>query len=72
MKIYINGQVFKLSHLPSPINITSVLTATLPDSQQQQSFALALNGNFIGREDYCATFIQSNDSIDVLFPIVGG
>tara|TARA_R110000796_G_scaffold49912_4_gene118537 strand:+ start:679 stop:897 length:219 start_codon:yes stop_codon:yes gene_type:complete len=72
MKIYINGQVFKLSHLPRPINITSVLTATLPDSQQQQSFALALNGNFIGREDYCATFIQSNDSIDVLFPIVGG
>lgn len=72
MKIYINGQVFELSHLAAPINITSALKATLPDSQQQQSFALALNGDFIGREDYYTTFIQSDDSIDVLFPIVGG
>ena len=72
MKIYINGQVFELSHLAAPINITSALKATLPGSQQQQSFALALNGDFVGKDDYANTVLKSNDSIDILFPIVGG
>jgi sulfur carrier protein len=49
-----------------------VLTKTLPKKQQQQSFALALNGDFVGRDEYQNTFVSDNDSIDVLFPIVGG
>jgi len=72
MKIYINGQVFELSHLPTPMNITSVLATSLPNNLQQLSFALALNGDFIGREAYDTTHVQHHDSIDLLFPIVGG
>ena len=54
------------------MNITSVLATSLPDKQQQLSFALALNGDFIGREAYDTTHVQHHDSIDLLFPIVGG
>lgn len=72
MKIYINGNVFQLPQSLEPTNIEMVISKTLPVSQQQQSFALALNGDFIGREDYQKTPVSDNDSIDLLFPIVGG
>ncbi len=72
MKIYINGNAFQLPQSLEPTNIEMVISKTLPVSQQQQSFALALNGDFIGREDYQKTLVSDNDSIDLLFPIVGG
>lgn len=72
MKIYINGNCTELPNSPSEKSLTEVLTQVLPKNQQQQSFALALNGNFIGRVDYPNTQVCHNDSIDLLFPIVGG
>ena len=72
MKIYINGNAFELPHSGEPTTIDRVISKTLPKSQQLQSFALALNGNFVGREDYHHTSVSDNDSIDLLFPIVGG
>jgi len=72
MKIYINGNSFQLARSLEPSNIEMVISQTLPASQQQQSFALALNGDFIAREDYPKTPVSDNDSIDLLFPIVGG
>ncbi len=72
MKIYINGNAFELPHSAEPSHIDEVISKALPKNQQQQSFALALNGNFVGREDYHHTKVCDNDSIDLLFPIVGG
>lgn len=72
MKIYINGDAFELSTTSKQSCIDMVLAKVLPVNKQQQSFALALNGEFIGREDYQYTAVNENDSIDVLFPIVGG
>ncbi|TWX68920.1 sulfur carrier protein ThiS [Colwellia sp. C1TZA3] len=72
MKIYINGNAFELPNASVPSSIDKVLTKTLSLSQQQQSFALALNGDFVGRADYPITHVSDNDSIDLLFPIVGG
>ncbi len=72
MKIYLNGKVFDLSHLPSPITIEQTLPETLPKNQLQQSFALALNSEFVGKDDYAVTNIKNGDSIDILFPVVGG
>lgn len=72
MKIYINGDSFELPTTSKQSCIDKVLAKFLPVNKQQQSFALALNGEFIGREDYQYTAVNENDSIDVLFPIVGG
>lgn len=72
MQIYINGNTVKLIEDVAPINIQVALEKSLPESQQQQSFALALNGDFIGKDDYAITELKNNDSIDILFPIVGG
>jgi sulfur carrier protein len=72
MNIYINGNPFEFINAAEPYSIDKVLAKALPLSQQQQSFALALNGDFVGQADYCNTPVSDNDSIDLLFPIVGG
>lgn len=72
MKIYINGNAVEITSSTKPIDIDWVISKVLPTSQQQQSFALALNGDFVGRDDYRKTYVNHNDSIDLLFPIVGG
>ena len=72
MKIYINGNAVELPPSTKPTNIDWVISKVLPTSQQQQSFALALNGDFVGRDDYRKTYVNDNDSIDLLYPIVGG
>ena len=72
MKIYINGNAVELLPSTKPIDIDWVISKVLPTSQQEQSFALALNGDFVGRDDYRQTYVNDNDSIDLLFPIVGG
>lgn len=72
MKIYINGEAVELADCSEPTSIQVALITALSENQLQQSFALALNGDFIGKDDYANTELKSNDSIDLLFPIVGG
>jgi len=72
MKIYINGDAVELADCSVPTSIQATLIKALPENQLQQSFALALNGEFVGKDDYANTVLKSNDSIDILFPIVGG
>ncbi|MBA6351923.1 sulfur carrier protein ThiS [Colwellia sp. BRX9-1] len=67
---FINGQVITIAS-KTP-NISMALLHYLTPEQQKQSFAVALNGDFIGKADYQKTTINQEDSIDVLFPIQGG
>ncbi len=69
MNIYINGQ--KIS-LVTDNSLSKALAQFLTIEQQQLSFAVALNGDFVGKEYYSATQLNNNDSIDILFPIQGG
>tara|TARA_B110000881_G_scaffold215044_1_gene228452 strand:- start:739 stop:954 length:216 start_codon:yes stop_codon:yes gene_type:complete len=71
MSIFINGQSYKTADLITN-TLQSALFLFLTDEQQKQSYAVALNGEFIGKSDYSLTKINSRDSIDVLFPIQGG
>jgi len=71
MSIFINGQSYKSTDLITN-TLQSALFLFLTDEQQKQSYAVALNGKFIGKSDYSLTKINSRDSIDVLFPIQGG
>ncbi len=70
MKIYINGQSIKLAENSS--TLAEALTLFLAPHQQHQSFAVALNSEFVGRTCYQQTLLQEGDSVDVLFPIQGG
>lgn len=70
MKFFINGQAITIA--TESANIIIALQHYLTPEQHQQSFAVALNGHFIGKTDYQHTHVNQGDSIDLLFPIQGG
>jgi len=74
MNIFINGESLSLNSIndKAEIFISHALEAFLNDYQQQTTFAVALNSDFIGRDQYGQTPLKEGDSIDVLFPIQGG
>ncbi|MBL4910903.1 MAG: sulfur carrier protein ThiS [Alteromonadaceae bacterium] len=65
LTITINGQVFEFN---GETNLATALVCYQLDS----TFACAVNGVFIGKDQYQQTLLTSGDSIDVLVPIVGG
>jgi sulfur carrier protein len=70
MNIFINGDRFSVEHTEAFVH--HALALFLSEEQQDTTFAVALNSDFIGRGDYHNTIIKEGDSIDVLFPIQGG
>lgn len=70
MNIHINGQVYPLSH-EDKITISAALAMYFIEPQQS-TFAVALNGDFVSRDDYDQTCVKNGDSVDVLLPIQGG
>ena len=74
MKIFMNGQAIEISIKAAAENQNMLIALQhyLTPEQQQQSFAVALNGDFVGKDDYQQTIVNQGDSIDVLFPIQGG
>ena len=71
MQLFINGQPYNIANKFNQ-NIGQALTLYLDEDQLKRSFAVALNGDFVGKSDYETTTIKANDSIDILFPIQGG
>lgn len=76
MKVHINGEALMLQSndisKKSKANLTDVLAQYLTSRQQKMSFAVALNSDFVSKSQYSSTLLNDGDSIDVLFPIVGG
>ena len=70
MNFNINGKAYPLSH-EADTNISLALTLYFI-KPEQSTFAVALNGHFVGKADYDTTLIKSGDSLDVLQPIQGG
>jgi sulfur carrier protein len=70
MNIHINGKAYPL-HNEAGISVTTALTLHFIEPQQS-TFAVALNGGFVGKTDYETTLVQHGDSLDVLQPIQGG
>ena len=70
MNIHINGKAYALGH-ENHISVSSALTLHFIE-QQQSTFAVALNGDFVGKTDYDTTMVKNGDSLDVLQPIQGG
>lgn len=70
MNIHINGQAYPLAH-EARITVTAALALYFIEPQQS-TFAVALNGDFVSKDDYDKTFVNNGDSLDVLQPIQGG
>ncbi|MBL4900145.1 MAG: sulfur carrier protein ThiS [Colwellia sp.] len=70
MNIHINGKTYSLGN-ETHISVCSALTLHFIEPQQS-TFAVALNGDFIGKSDYDTTMVNNGDSLDVLMPIQGG
>jgi len=66
MQLLVNGE---------PINLES--DKSLSDLLQQlgysgETFAVALNGDFVPRATYEQTSLNAGDSLDIVAPVVGG
>lgn len=70
MNIHINGKAYPITTAES-INVSTALSLHF-ETPQQSTFAVALNGDFVGKDDYDTTLMKSGDSLDVLQPIQGG
>lgn len=70
MNIYINGQPIRITH--DQATILHALQQFLTNEQLKQTFAAALNGEFVSKTSYQDIVLNNGDSIDVLFPIQGG
>lgn len=70
MNIHINGKAYALEH-EARISVSAALNLYFIEPQQS-TFAVALNGDFVGRADYDTTLVSNGDSLDVLQPIQGG
>lgn len=71
MKIRINGHVYDITLLKEQ-NVKQALKLFLNKYQNKGTFAVALNGSFVNKNDYQQTSLFENDQLDVLFPIQGG
>lgn len=70
MNIHINGELLSLTNKEQ--SVAGALDVYLTAQQALLSFAVALNGEFVSKDDYATTALSSGDSLDVLFPIQGG
>ena len=68
--IHINGELHAFE--AGQVETLAHALALFFNGQAQSTFALALNGNFVGKSDYASTPVSSGDSIDIMLPIQGG
>jgi len=70
IELHINGQQFSFDS--TDVETLEQALSVYFENKQQSTFALALNGEFVGKEAYKNTRISTGDSIDIMFPIQGG
>ena len=70
MKIFINGTALTLD--TEQVVVADALSLFRQQSSLPALFALALNGNFVGQQQYASTLLNAGDSIDIFSPIQGG
>ena len=66
MLVTINGETKRFSETDSLAELLLQL------GYSGETFAVALNGDFVARADYDRTKISSDDCLDVVAPVVGG
>ncbi|WP_416307625.1 sulfur carrier protein ThiS [Neptunicella sp. SCSIO 80796] len=68
MTFNINGDIFTVADIQTPLTLTGLLQRYNP----QSPYAVAINGEFVSQSDYPKIMVNSQDLIDVVSPIFGG
>ncbi len=66
MQIFVNGEG---QAIECPTDLASLLQLL---GYSGDTFAVAVNGDFVPRSDYLHTKIKDGDALDVVAPVVGG
>ncbi|SDZ74968.1 sulfur carrier protein ThiS [Microbulbifer marinus] len=66
MQIFVNGQA---QSVECPNDLKSLLQQL---GYRGETFAVALNGDFVPRENYLHIELKDGDALDVVAPVVGG
>ncbi|AMX02855.1 sulfur carrier protein ThiS [Microbulbifer thermotolerans] len=66
MRIFVNGEARIVEGSP---DLASLLQQM---EYSGETFAVAVNGDFVPRSEYPRTQIQDGDTLDVVAPVVGG
>ena len=66
IEIIVNGE---RKTIPGGLSVKEAIRAL---AYTTEGFALALNGTFVAINAYESTFIQANDSMEILSPVQGG
>lgn len=67
MQLMVNGESVTIQH--SEKNIAGVLQQL---GYSGETFAVALNGDFVARATYGDVALKDGDSLDIVAPVVGG
>jgi sulfur carrier protein len=66
MQILING---KPQQLEQSLDLYALLQTL---GYNGSTFAVALNGDFVARENYVQVIVNDKDALDIVAPVVGG
>ena len=66
MNLMVNGEPKELESVTTVAAVLEVL------GYEGESFAVALNGDFVPRSQYTEQTVQDGDQLEVLFPMRGG
>ncbi|MFC6635202.1 sulfur carrier protein ThiS [Microbulbifer taiwanensis] len=66
MQIFVNGEGHSFER---PTDLSNLLQQL---GYSGETFAVALNGDFVPRASYLQTEIKDGDALDVVAPVVGG
>lgn len=77
IKIIINGNHYNIAEGASIAQAITLLKSTYAEPKsgndnEEKSFVIALNQNFLPRSQYQNTQLQDNDAIELLSPMAGG
>ena len=70
MRIQVNGELMQLDPAAEGARSISSLLGQL--GYRGETFAVALNGDFVARADYSQTQLAEGDALDIVAPVVGG
>ena len=61
-----------INNIETEVADDSSLACVVEQFAAQGPFAVALNGRFVSKTNYCSTQVDADDQVEILSPIQGG
>jgi len=68
MTVTVNGEVFQITAASGVLTLTQLIE----QYGAKPPFAVAINGDFVARENYAATRLDGTEQVDIVTPVFGG